>query len=142
MSAPAKRPTSRDVARLAGVSQTTVSLVLNNVAGAAITPETRARVREAIAALDYHPHEGARNLSRRATRTIGVAIPDAGNPHYLEITEAIEAYAAARDYSIVVIVTNYDIHRERGALRWLKEQRMDALIVCTSTGEQIEPQKG
>ena len=138
MAPPAKRPTSRDVARLAGVSQTTVSLVINDATHVAITPETRARVREAIAALDYHPHEGARNLSRRATRTIGVAIPDAGNPHYLEITEAIETFAAARGYSIVLIVTNYDLNRERGALQWLKEQRMDALIVCTSTGEQIE----
>jgi LacI family transcriptional regulator len=120
------------------VSQTTVSLVMNDVASAAITAETRARVHEAIAALDYHPHVGARNLSRQATHTLGVAIPDAGNPHYLEITEAIEAYAAARGYSIVLIVTNYDLQRERTCLRWLKEQRMDALIVCTSTGEQIE----
>jgi DNA-binding LacI/PurR family transcriptional regulator len=138
MSAPAKRPTSRDVARLAGVSQTTVSLIINNVPSAAITPETRARVLAAISTLDYHPHEGARSLSRKATHTIGVAIPDAGNPHYLEITEAIETSATQRGYSIVLIVTNYDIDRERRCLQWLKQQRMDALIMCPSTGEQIE----
>jgi DNA-binding LacI/PurR family transcriptional regulator len=138
MSAPAKRPTSRDVARLAGVSQTTVSLVINDVPTVAITPETRARVHQAISTLDYHPHEGARSLSRKATLTIGVAIPDAGNPHYLEITEAIEASATQRGYGIVLIVTNYTIERERRCLQWLKQQRMDALIMCPSTGEQIE----
>ncbi len=138
MSAPAKRPTSRDVARLAGVSQTTVSLIINDVPTVTITPETRARVHQAISTLDYHPHEGARSLSRKATLTIGVAIPDAGNPHYLEITEAIEAFATKRGYGIVLIVTNYDIERERRCLQWLKQQRMDALIICPSTGEQIE----
>jgi LacI family transcriptional regulator len=115
-----------------------VSLIINDVPAVAITPETRARVQDAISALDYHPHEGARSLSRKATHTIGVAIPDAGNPHYLEITEAIEASAAQRGYSIVLIVTNYDIRRERRCLQWLKRQRMDALIICPSTGEQIE----
>jgi DNA-binding LacI/PurR family transcriptional regulator len=138
MASSAKRPTSRDVARLAGVSQTTVSFIINDVPTVAITPETRARVQQAISALDYHPHEGARSLSRKATRTIGVAIPDPGNPHYLEISEAIEAYAAERGYSTVLIVTNYDIERERRCLQWLKQQRMDALIVCTSTGQTIE----
>jgi DNA-binding LacI/PurR family transcriptional regulator len=138
MAVSAKRPTSRDVACLAGVSQTTVSLVINDVPTAGITPETRDRVKQAIASLDYYPHEGARSLSRRATHTIGVAIPDAGNPHYLEITEAIEAFAVQRHYSIVLIVTNYDINRELRCLQWLKQQRMDALIICPSTGEQFE----
>jgi len=128
MARPAGRPTSRDVARLAGVSQTTVSLVINEVPTVSITEETRSRVRSAVVQLDYHPHEGARSLSRKATRTIGVAIPDAGNPHYMEITEAIEAYAEARGYSIVLIVTNYDLACERRCLRWLKQQRVDALI--------------
>lgn len=138
MARPAGRPTSRDVARLAGVSQTTVSLVINEVPTVSITEETRSRVRSAVVQLDYHPHEGARSLSRKATRTIGVAIPDAGNPHYMEITEAIEAYAEARGYSIVLIVTNYDLACERRCLRWLKQQRVDALILCTSPSEAIE----
>lgn len=134
----AKRPTSRDVARLAGVSQTTVSLVMNGVASVAITDETRNRVRNAIAELDYHPHEGARSLSRKATRTIGVAIPDASNPHYLEITAAIEAYAEHEGYSIFLVNTNYDVLRERRCIQWLKQQRMDALIICASTGVDID----
>lgn len=138
MATATKRPTSRDVARLAGVSQTTVSLIINEVPTVAITPETRARVQQAIAALDYHPHEGARSLSRRSTHTIGVAIPDAGNPHYLEITESIESFVVLHGYSIVLVVTNYDINRERRCLQWLKQRRMDALIICPSTGGQIE----
>ncbi len=138
MRTPAKRATSRDVARLAGVSQTTVSLVINDVQAVAITPETRARVHEAVAALDYHPHEAARSLSRKATHTLGVAIPEAGNPHYLELADAIEALAEQRGYSVVVIITKFDVKRERRCLQWLKQRRMDALIVCSSSGEEIE----
>jgi LacI family transcriptional regulator len=122
------------VARLAGVSQTTVSFVLNDVSTASIPEETRARVRAAIAQLDYHPHEGARSLSRRASRGLGVAIPDARNPHYLEIAEGIEDFAASQGYSVFLAVTNFDLDRERRCLHWLKQQRVDALILSRSTG--------
>jgi LacI family transcriptional regulator len=129
-----QRPTSRDVARLAGVSQTTVSFVINQVEAPGISEETRARVHQAIAALDYHPHEGARSLSRRATRGLGVAIPDAHNPHYLEIAEGIEAYAESQGYSVFLAITNFEVSRERRCLQWLKQQRVDALILSSSTG--------
>jgi DNA-binding LacI/PurR family transcriptional regulator len=132
-----KRPTSRDVARLAGVSQTTVSFVMNKVEAAGISEETRARVHEAIAALDYHPHEGARSLSRRATRGLGVAIPDAHNPHYLEIADGIEGYAQSRGYSVFLAITNFDVGRERRCLQWLKQRRVDGLILSSSTGAAL-----
>jgi LacI family transcriptional regulator len=128
-----KRPTSRDVARLAGVSQTTVSLVMNNVPAVAITEETRRRVQQAIAELDYHPHEGARSLSRKATRTVGVVIPDANNPHYLDIVAGAEDYLERQGYSTFLVVTNFSADRERRTLQWLKQQRMDALILSPSS---------
>lgn len=128
-----KRPTSRDVARLAGVSHTTVSFVVNDVPHVNISEETRARVQRAIAQLDYHPHEGARSLSRKATRDLALVIPDAMNPHYLVIAEGIEAYAESRDYTVLVSSSGFDTERERRSLRWLKQRRVDALILC-STG--------
>lgn len=128
-----KRPTSRDVARLAGVSHTTVSFVVNDVPHVNISDETRARVQHAIAQLDYHPHEGARSLSRKATRDLALVIPDAMNPHYMVIAEGIEAYAESRDYTVLVSATGFDTGRERRSLRWLKQRRVDALILC-STG--------
>jgi len=57
-----KNSTARDVAELAGVSRTTVSFVLNDVAGMRISEETRARVRDAAQQLDYHPDVSAQRL--------------------------------------------------------------------------------
>jgi DNA-binding LacI/PurR family transcriptional regulator len=66
--------TSHDVARLAGVSRTTVSLVLNQVAGATISEPTRQRVLEAAATLDYHINAAGRSLRRQRTGTIGLIV--------------------------------------------------------------------
>lgn len=66
------RPTSRDVARLAGVSRTTVSLVLNNVPDVHISPETRQRVLEAARQLNYYPDVSARRLVSGKTCTIAL----------------------------------------------------------------------
>ncbi len=67
-----KRPTSYDVARLAGVSRTTVSLVLNNVQTVHISPETRRKVLEAARKLHYFPHASARRLAQGRTATVAL----------------------------------------------------------------------
>ncbi|HID89624.1 MAG TPA: LacI family transcriptional regulator [Anaerolineales bacterium] len=66
------RPTSRDVARLAGVSRTTVSLVLNNVPDVKISPETRQRVLDAARQLNYYPDISARRLVSGKTHTVAL----------------------------------------------------------------------
>lgn len=71
---PVGRPKSKDVAALAGVSTTTVSFVLNDRAGANISPETRRRVREAAEQLGYHPHASARGLAGGRSHTIGLVV--------------------------------------------------------------------
>ena len=71
---PKRRPTSADVAAMARVSRTTVSFVLNNRAGATIPFETRQRVLDAAATLDYHPNSVARQLARGASRSIGLVL--------------------------------------------------------------------
>jgi len=67
-----RRPTSHDVAKLAGVSRTTVSLVLNDVPGVNISPETRQRVLEAARQLNYYPNAAARRLVSGQTHTIAL----------------------------------------------------------------------
>jgi len=79
-SMPTKRTlsyTMRDVARLAGVSVTTVSSVVNARAG--VSPKLTGRVEDAIAALDYHPNAVARSLKVNRTFTLGMIVPDVSN---------------------------------------------------------------
>jgi LacI family transcriptional regulator len=128
-----KRPTILDVARLAGVSHTTVSFVINNVTSANISQETRARVQAAVDQLRYHPLEAARSMGRRASRVIGMAIPDAYNAHYQEIVAGAEAYAEQHGYSMFLLATNYDPAREQRAFQWLRQGRIDGLVLFPSS---------
>jgi DNA-binding LacI/PurR family transcriptional regulator len=65
---------SHDVARLAGVSRTTVSFVLNNVPGVKISDETRQRVLDAARELDYYPTAAARSLASGKTQRIALIL--------------------------------------------------------------------
>ncbi len=66
-----RRPSMSDVARLAGVSQTTVSFILNDTPGSHIPQETRERVLAAVRELDYRPNVSARNLRTQSSNLIG-----------------------------------------------------------------------
>ena len=71
-----RRVTATDVARAAGVSQATVSYVLNDTPGQTIPAETRARVRAAMDRLGYTPHAAARALRRGHSDTVLLVLPD------------------------------------------------------------------
>ncbi|MCP4537409.1 MAG: LacI family transcriptional regulator [Chloroflexi bacterium] len=71
---PKSRPTQRQIAEEAGVSRTTVSLVLNDVAGVRISPETRQRILKVARRLNYYPDAAARTLVSGRTRTIGFVL--------------------------------------------------------------------
>jgi DNA-binding LacI/PurR family transcriptional regulator len=70
----AKRATSRDVAKMAGVSRTTVSFVLNDVPNVQISEDTRRRVWQAADQLGYYPDASARSLARQRSGNVGVVL--------------------------------------------------------------------
>lgn len=104
MTRPAKRPTSSDVARAAGVSQTTVSFVLNNRPGQTIPEETRRRVLEAARRLEYRPHASARALAAGRSDIVLLSVPDL--PIGAGISRFIEELAAALAEHGLTLVTH------------------------------------
>jgi LacI family transcriptional regulator len=82
---PTARITLHDVARHAGVSQPTVSLVLGNHPTARVAAATRERVLAAARALGYRPNVVARSLVRGRSYALGVLVPDLANPFFLEV---------------------------------------------------------
>lgn len=101
-----RRPTSADVAALAGVSRTTVSFVLNG-RDVRISPDTRERVLEAARRLGYHPHASARQLAGGASRTIGLVLrrsPEhvGGDPFLAETLRGLAAAARSRGFRVIV----------------------------------------
>ena len=93
MRRPSRRITSTDVAREAGVSQTTVSFVLNDTPGQTIPEETRRRVLDAAKRLDYRPRASARALAAGRSDVVLLALP--GLPISANLSRFIEQLAAA-----------------------------------------------
>lgn len=127
-------PTMKDVARLAGVSVQTVSCVVNEKPG--ISPETQARVWQAINALGYRPYSIARSLRTRHTRTIALFVTDINNPSLAAMASAAEDCAHAFDYSLVLYNTHGDIEREANYIRTAIERWVDGVVVI-AVSEQM-----
>jgi DNA-binding LacI/PurR family transcriptional regulator len=127
-----RRITSYDVAREAGVSQTTVSFVLNRVAEASISDETRQRVVAAAERLGYVPDAAAQALVRGRTQIIGVVVTTLKDPFIGALVNTIES--AARDEGYVVILASSDDvpEREVAAARMLQSRRVDGVIIASS----------
>ena len=96
-------PTMRDIAALAGVSQSTVSRVLNDVATRVpITDETRTRVHDAARQLGYRPNPLARGLRGAATMLLGAVVRDITDPFFAGAIEALSEEARSRGYNLVL----------------------------------------
>src|SRR5947208_17005479 len=92
--------TIRDVARRAQVSVATVSRALNGLEN--VSEGTRARVTDAVAALGYVPHAGARSLSLARTNAIGVVLPDLHGEFFSEIVRGMDREASRRGYLLLL----------------------------------------
>jgi DNA-binding LacI/PurR family transcriptional regulator len=104
MTRPAKRITSIDVARAAGVSQTTVSFVLNDKPGHSIPEATRLRILEVARELDYRPHASARALAAGRSDIVLLSVPDL--PIGSAISRFIEEMASALADQGLTLVTH------------------------------------
>lgn len=122
--------TSRDVARLAGVSQATVSAVINNTRF--VSPDTRVRVEKAIARLNFRPNALARSLKMRTTRVIGLVLPTLISPWWSSVVGFIDRTALARGYSIMLAQTDNDPARELRLIQALIGQQVAGFIMVPS----------
>jgi Transcriptional regulators len=122
-----KRITTHDVAKRAGVSQPTVSLVLSKNMRARVAPETRERVLRAAADLGYVPNVVARSLVRSRSYAIGVIVPDLRNPFFAEVVSGAERVAAEEGYAVLLCETR-EISRERH-IQALLERQVDGIMV-------------
>ncbi|MFD9426586.1 MULTISPECIES: LacI family DNA-binding transcriptional regulator [unclassified Streptomyces] len=96
------RPTSRDVARAAGVSQATVSLVLGDKWHGRVSDATARRVRERATELDYRPNLAARSLRLGRTRTALLVVPALTNEFFARVYTGAAAVAAEHDFGVVL----------------------------------------
>ncbi|WOZ77449.1 ribose operon transcriptional repressor RbsR [Kosakonia sacchari] len=124
--------TMKDVARLAGVSTSTVSHVINK--DRFVSEAIREKVETAIKTLNYAPSAIARSLKINQTRTIGMLITASTNPFYSELVRGVERSCFERGYSLVLCNTEGDEQRMNRNLETLMQKRVDGLLLlCTET---------
>lgn len=134
---PRKPPTQNDVARVAGVSQTVVSLVLNDRSLVTIAPDTRQRVLTAIDELGYVPDGSARSLRTRKTHLIASLIPDIANPFYPAFERGIQDVADAHGYDLIAYNTDEVREKELRSIRSMQRVRVEGVI---ATPFQVTPE--
>ena len=121
------------VARLAGVSNATVSNTLNRPE--IVAPATRERVLAAIEDLDFVPNRAAATLRQGTNRLIGLVIPDIANPFYSAIARGVTEAAAEHGYTVALCVSHDDPDLELRHFEMLAEHRAAGALVAPLTAD-------
>jgi LacI family transcriptional regulator len=127
--------TIRDVARRAEVSVASVSRVLNGACN--VREPTRSRIVEAVRALGYVPHAGARSLSMARTNALGVVLPDLHGEFFSEIVRGMDREASARDYLLLLSPLHGGRERPANALRAMRGRVDGLLLMAPHIDEEI-----
>lgn len=124
------RVTMADVARLAGVSITTVSHVMNETRF--VAEPARQRVMEAVARSGYTPDSLARAMATSSTESIGLALPAMSKPSFDGLLAAMEAEVRTAGYGLLLADTEDDPEQELRAVRTLHARRVDGVLIAPS----------
>ncbi|MDX1301648.1 substrate-binding domain-containing protein [Photobacterium sp.] len=127
--------TIKDVARMAGVSTTTVSHVINKTRF--VAEATQKKVLAAVDELNYAPSAVARSLKCNTTRTIGMLVTKSTNPFFAELVHGVEEYCYKEGYTLILCNTEGNLSKQRDYLRMLAEKRVDGLLVMCSDLDQV-----
>lgn len=126
--------TIKDVAKLAEVSISTVSRVINN--SKPVSPEARRRVLHAIETLGYEPNEIARSLVTKKSNLIGVIVDDIGSAYVSQIVRGIEEIGRMYKYDIVLSSSYGDAETELKFLKLLKTKQVEGIILVSELVNQ------
>lgn len=128
-----RRPTIIDVARKAGVSKSTVSLVLRN--SPLVRDATRNRVRAAMDELDYIYNRTAANMRSANAGLIGLVINDLRNPFFTQFAASLQMTLSVRNYSAVMANTDEDPELQDQVVRAMIEHGVAAIVMSPAYGQ-------
>src|SRR5579863_814237 len=122
-----------DVARESGVSVFTVSAVVNNKAH--VGKSLREKVEAAIRKLNYRPNLIARSLAKQKTHTIGMIVPDIGNPFFPIVVRGAEDAAQKHGYNLLLCNSDDSLDKEEKAIELLLSKRVDGILLTKAAGD-------
>src|SRR5664280_2126586 len=120
--------TARDVARVAGVSVSTVSRALAKPDE--VAPGTRTRVLDTARGMGYRPNRAARGLTTGRTGNIGLIVPDLENPFFASVAKGVQSRARDAGYAVIISDSDEDPSQEAVLVRDLA-QRVDGMVMCS-----------
>jgi len=134
-----RKVTIRDLAEAAGVSVTTVSQILNGK-GERFSLDTRRRVHQLQEEMGYVPDFNARNLIMKSAQTIGVLVPNLGNPFFSMFIRGVQETSRERHFIPLIFGANHDEKLESYYLEELIKRAVDGLIIASAsiTAEAID----
>lgn len=130
--------TLKELAAQLNISISTVSKALND--SHEISENTRIRVKELAAKLNYRPNRIAQQLKNNKTKTIGVILPTVTNPFFAEVLHGIEMTATNKDYDIIVCLSNETLNKEERSLELLSNGSVDGFIMAVARESQVKKQ--
>ncbi|AZR74901.1 hypothetical protein BBF96_10665 [Anoxybacter fermentans] len=118
--------TLKDIAKKAGVSESTVSRVLNGIPKA--SSETRDKILKIAKELGYYPNDVARSLAKQKTHIIGLIVSDIANPYFASVIGGVEEVASLKGYSLIISATGGKEKEELKYIKILKEKKVDGIV--------------
>lgn len=123
--------TMKDIAKAAGVSLSTVSLVLND-RPVRVSDKTRKRIKQIASEIHYQPNAAAVSLSRNVSYNIGLIVPDITNPFFAQMTREINNQLAKHGYSTLFADSNNSAEKERHILHNMVSHGVDGILLVPS----------
>lgn len=128
------RMTISDIAKLANVSKSAVSLVLNNKPG--VSEETRSKILDIVKKYKYHPNQIAQSLAARETKSIGLIIKEIDNPYFAKLMRGVYDTCSHLGYSVLLGSSELSPDKEIEIIKTLVSKRVDGLIISPLQSEE------
>jgi LacI family transcriptional regulator len=125
--------TIKDVAKMAGVSPSTVSRAISG--NIPVDKQTKDKVMKAVKVLDYEPNALAKSLKDGKTNTIGLIIPNIGNQLFPSLVKGVEEVARKSGYIVILCNTENNLDIEKKYLDKMKKRLVDGFIVATAEAD-------
>lgn len=128
--------TMKDIARMAGVSLSTVSHVVNR--SRFVSPEITERVQNVINTLNYKPSLVARSLKMKETNTLGMLVTASNNPFFTEVVRHVERYCEQHHYHLIVVNTDGNAIQLKQHIEHLLAKQVDGLLLMCSEPQDVD----
>ena len=121
--------TIKDIAKVANVSTTAVSMALNNRPG--VSSQTRRKIHRIAKKLEYKPNYIAKSMISQRSYTIGFILNSITDPFFPELAKGIEEYASKAGYNMLLCNTQRDLQTEKKSIDTLRSKGVDGIILAT-----------